>query len=141
MNELLKKVKLGLSCCVQMTEEDEDFGCRMCPYNGDCGDANDDVALRACIIEDIRSLLKAMTPRVMTLEEVKEWSTQAIDKIEPVYIENIHDSESIYAYIGCFGANIGDYGAEDPFAGYGSTWRCWTYRPTEEQRRKTEWQQ
>ena len=72
----------------------------------------DDIPLGS-IIDDIIALLKEKEPRVMTLEEMQK-------------IASIRD-----------GAIWLEAGA----GWYGKTWRCWTSRPTDEQREAAPWQQ
>ena len=85
-------------------------------------------------------LLKAQEPRVMTLEEV---STLPIDT--PVFIEEINDECGWNVFYGIdeekdvcfcgFKASADYYDLEE----YGMSWRCWSSRPTDEQREETKW--
>ena len=84
--------------------------------------------------------MKEQEPRVLTLEEVKN------DCPDYVYIETftgwfecvIQDAGESDKYCGVF-----VYGIDEDFwenwTTYGKEWRCWTARPTDEQREVTQW--
>lgn len=93
----------------------------------------------ACL--DAIELLKAQDPRVMTPEEVNalDWDYCYLEQ------ERMPGKE----YRGLLGKHIMtcvtwpsitaaklSYGIDK----YGVTWRCWTSRPTDEQRRETPWE-
>ena len=93
-------------------------------------------------MRDALALLKAQGPRVMTLEEVR-------DEADHMYLEK-HSKTGSDLY-GC--AIRGDwdgYGIEllmseydtarERWSNYGITWRCWTSRPTDEQREAIPWE-
>ena len=99
------------------------------------------VFVRTEILRNALALLKAQVPRVMTLEEVNalDWDYCYLEQ------ERLPGKE----YRGMLGKYIMtcvtwpsitaakiSYGAEN----YGRTWRCWTSRPTEEQREKVKWE-
>ena len=87
------------------------------------------------VCKDALELLKAQEPRVMTLEEARK-------DIEVWY-------ESVNGACGwgdlCYDANLelalytlhGIKGVKEE--AYGKTWRCWTSRPTDEQREAVAW--
>ena len=88
-------------------------------------------------------LLKAQEPRLMTLDEVKHFVYG-----NPYIIETVlSDGEYLLMY-GLF-SHQGVVGNCDFItvnerirlydADYGKTWRCWTSRPTDEQRKVTLW--
>ena len=93
------------------------------------------------IAKDALALLKEQEPRVMTLEEVK-----MLDG-DYYYLESMRSPgkelrEIVGAYeLACVTwpsitwarQTMGD-------SGYGKTWRCWTSRPTEEQREAVKWE-
>ena len=140
MSELLEKVLLGLKCCLPQTDEEAEIGCDQCPYNDNCGDAGNDVMLRTTLVEDIRKLLEEQQPRVLTLGEACEadvcWiEVKGSDRITPGRIGN-HGGEEIFS-IRRFDALDETFTAPE----HGTEIRFWSARPTEEQRRKTEWQQ
>ena len=103
-------------------------------------------------IAKLKALSKAQEPRVMTLEEVKQ------ERI--CWIEDADDGMTVRLFPATmFG--IGEYAngsksymflAQKPWAvdandcewwylieDYGEIWRCWTSRPTNEQREATPW--
>lgn len=92
-------------------------------------------------LDDALELLKAQEPRVMTLEEVK-----MLDR-DYYYLEAMRSpGKELREIVGAYGLTcvtwpsitwarqtMGD-------GGYGKTWRCWTSRPTDEQREKVKWE-
>lgn len=93
------------------------------------------------VVRDALALLKAQEPRVMTLGQVR-------DEADHMYLEK-HSKTGSDLY-GC--AIRGDwdgYGIEllmseydtarERWSDYGKMWRCWTSRPTDEQREATPW--
>ena len=91
----------------------------------------------------LEELLAAQTPRVMTLEEVRQFVYGS-----PYIIEtNLPGDEprlmwGLYSHQGVSG-NF-DFAITDGRkrlfdADYGKTWRCWTQRPTKEQREAEPW--
>lgn len=99
------------------------------------------------LLRNALSLLKAQEPRVMTLEEVKAMDRLTYCVIEPhsKVIKNTFNAE--YGGIVTLGTenflDFGLYGDTNRYrrteSGYGKTWRCWTSRPTDEQREATPW--
>jgi len=86
-------------------------------------------------------LPKAQEPRVMTLEEVKE-----LHPDDDVYIERISSITGVhYIYAMTVWRVVSKSIKFCPdnatlwFSEYGETWRCWTSRPTDEQREATPW--
>ena len=148
--EKREKVIKGLECCKTIHPD-----CDHCPYfNTDterlgramckaAGRPDDDLdmfclALLHC---DVLALLKAQEPRVMTLGQVR-------DEADHMYLEK-HSKTGSDLY-GC--AIRGDwdgYGIEllmseydtarERWSDYGERWRCWTSRPTDEQREAIPW--
>lgn len=105
-----------------------------CPYFYDCN-------CRTQMEKDALELLKAQEPRVMTLEEVENLPYGHVlietDKNDPIrwldallFIKNINFSFDFITLEGK--ARL--LGTE-----YNREWRCWTARPTEEQRNSTPW--
>lgn len=93
------------------------------------------------LAEQILALLKVQEPRLMTLEEVR-------DEAEYMYLEK--HSETGSDLYGCairgdwdgYGIELlmGEYDtARERWSEYGKRWRCWTSRPSDEQRRNTPW--
>ena len=99
--------------------------------------------LQESIADNLRlqELVNAQEPRVMTLEEVKMLDS------DYYYLESMRSpGKELREIVGAYGLTcvtwpsitwarqtMGD-------SGYGKTWRCWTSRPTEEQREATSWQ-
>lgn len=129
-----EKVIKGLECCQANLLP----RCEECPYanidEGTCFTMN---RLHA----DALALLKAQEPRVMTLEEVKMLDS------DYYYLESMRSpGKELREIVGAYGLTcvtwpsitwarqtMGD-------SGYGKTWRCWTSRPTDEQREATAWE-
>jgi len=102
-----------------------------------------------CAVDEAKealSRLKAQEARVMTLEEIED----ALDNVVWLDIpgaENLADGFSlIMAYSRKNGfvlldSPFGDNPSQDRFeyTDYNKTWRCWTARPTDEQREAVKW--
>lgn len=89
--------------------------------------------------EDALALLKALEPRVMTLEEVQEGEVYWFDCpgnfiLRPVICNMYDRGDSSYLN---FVWQHGNFSWK--ICEYGRTWRCWTSRPTEEQREAVKW--
>jgi hypothetical protein len=84
------------------------------------------------------ALLKAQEPRVMTWEEVKAWHKTGISEREPIFVE--YRPEQSFGpsrwWLDNFGIAAVDDGA---MVCYNKYLRCWTSRPTAEQREVTPW--
>jgi hypothetical protein len=92
-------------------------------------------------LDTIEDALKAQEPRVMTLEEVKMLDS------DYYYLESMRSpGKELREIVGAYGLTcvtwpsitwarqtMGD-------SGYAKTWRCWTSRPTDEQREATPWE-
>ena len=123
------------------------YVCPTCLYGRDDGQPCESLHL---LMEDALAMLKAQTPRVMTLDEVES----AYEKQEPVWLDVKDVPVSNYIVIGyrlmhktrkghemayeLIGASIvseKSYGVSM----YGKKWRCWTSRPTEKQREAVKW--
>lgn len=91
--------------------------------------------------KDALELLKAQEPMVMTLEELS-----ALPFDTPVVIEEINDECGWNVFYGIdeendvcfcgFKASADYYDLEE----YGESWRCWTSRPTDKQRKAVKWE-
>lgn len=138
-----EKVIRGYGCCLE--EE-----CNECPFvdgvycTAILKKGKGMVEIPVDLAKDVLALLKAKEPRVLTLEEVAGKTRDDV-----VYLEHMDgglicqpaiplgDSPFDDAYLN-FAAGwrtAGNY----PKKNYGETWRCWTSRPTEEQRREAAW--
>ena len=125
-----EKVIKGLECCVTMP--DIYPSCEESPYadaDGTCANMNG-------LHRDALVLLKAQEPRLMTVDEVRTWvSVPRIDR-EPIWVET---ENSVNAWI--VSNEYWDMPIDVNLSSdlYGKTWRCWTSRPTDEQREKEPW--
>jgi len=92
-------------------------------------------------------LLKEQEPRVMTLEEVED----ALDSVVWVDRPLFDNLSTEYALIDSYSRKLQivelrypfcdkDYRERSDYATYGKTWRCWSYRPTDEQREAVKWE-
>ena len=125
--EKREKVIKGLECCI-LHDPDDKPRCESCPYDGACVNR---------LKRDALKLLKAQEPRVMTLEEVKTAEVVFME-FQDVITTRIVDT--------WFGNGDGDirlagmdgtrYMGKDA---YNDSWRCWTSRPTDEQRKAVKW--
>ena len=123
--EKLEKVMKGLECCsIGLYCPDEE-----CPYEKDKEEKQENCI--ALLARDALEVLKALEPRVMTLDEVKTWVSSDPDLRDPIFYEDsilkrgwwiTHDNDCVYL--------------PSVNAGYG---RCWTSRPTDEQRTAVKW--
>lgn len=100
------------------------------------------VVSNACNL--IEELLKAQEPRVLTLEEVKKlrslydgavWLETCADILFPVLPEMSLQGSTFYVAIPFVG-----YHSWGDNKYYGKTWRCWSSRPTDEQREAVPWE-
>lgn len=97
-------------------------------------------------VEDAIALLKAQEPRVLTLEEARE----ALKTDTVIWLEVRCDNE-VYACLRMRGKdyfvvendellNVDDFEQDTYGKDYGSNVRCWSSRPTDEQREATPWE-
>ena len=122
-----EKVINGMECCIKrMTTTGE------CGY--DCSYCHNPLGCKVVMLKDAISLMKAQEPRVMTLQD---WEADHVAKM-PVWVEWRESAKGECA----------DYGKADGWAVlnvdefidvvyFGG--RCWTSRPTDEQREVTPW--
>ena len=87
--------------------------------------------------------LKAQEPRVMTLEEVRQFvygSPHIIETNlpgdEPRLMYGLYSHQGV---VGNFDFSTTDGRKHLLDADYGKTWRCWTSHPTDEQREAVKW--
>ena len=133
----LEKVIYGIERCLCHVPD----ACRDCGYDEKSYDECEKELMR-----DALSLLKAQEPKVMTLEEVKN--------SEVVYLEDYADPDDgvspiIRPAINVEVKNGGIFmldsiSCEEGYIfsvddDYGKFWRCWTSRPTDEQRKAVKW--
>lgn len=109
----------------------------LCPY------FSDDECVRS-ILRDALELLKEQEPRVLTLDEVKKLESlrdgaiwiETIGKGLFPALPEITMSEIIFFV--AIPADHYRFYCENKW--YGKTWRCWTYKPTDEQRKAVKWE-
>lgn len=147
MDDLQKVIK-GLECCRRGF-------CFFCPYNDGI---DENVECKQKWADDALELLKAQEPRVMTLEEVcaavqknatlftecekeNQWVTEGMahfsdlalfndpkyDECKITFIRHTYD-----------GTQKNEWYVR--LKNYNKTWRCWTSRPTDEQREAVKWE-
>lgn len=125
-----EKVIKGLGCCLNGCDDE-------CPYwTSPSGSAS------ICMSEmkkDALALLKAQEPRVMTISDFKDEGVYYLEALPPFVLRPViyrldHSDPRHYNFVWKY----------DQFTWntdeYGKTWRCWTSRPTYEQREATPWQ-
>ena len=93
------------------------------------------------ILDEINALLKEQEARVLTLEEVRE------RKPFHLWVEDLETGAQVFpvAYVGGLYVDSAEDWSVDPDHRntpeyYGKTWRCWTARPTDEQRKAVAWE-
>ena len=108
-----------------------------------CSDCKyDNFPPRICVAhlaKDALALIKAQEPRVLTLEEVRQAGTMCFvetrhnGRLHSMIFNDFFKDDDTTVFL----SYIGDL----PFknAGYGKSWRCWSAKPTDEQREATPW--
>ena len=99
--------------------------------------------LAAADARAIARLLKEQEPRVMTLEEVRHLRSlydgavwlEALSGLFPALPEICMSNITFFVAI-----PLSNYRGYFDNEYYGKTWRCWTARPTDEQRRAVKWE-
>lgn len=137
-----EKVIKGLEKCI----EHED--CGDCPYVNACSDPFESAV--PCLMKDALELLKEQEPRVITREELKQFegspcwfesSGTYMGKdgfwIIPTMFRTFF-AGMIMSYTSVLDG-VGDCG-ELGLSAYNKAWRCWTARPTTEQREAVKWE-
>lgn len=85
------------------------------------------------------TLLKERLPRLMTLEEVDEYDKALYLEDRSMGIVRVYfwvcTTDTGAERFVDFDADTEDYSPSK----YGSTWRCWSDKPTEEQRKAAKW--
>lgn len=104
------------------------------------------VDMPAPLITDALALLKAQEPRLMTWQEIVDTAPQ----MPFIWLESKENNDRVFQSI-LFKTWLWDSTAtiitvmtqgwlfEGYHVDYGRTWRCWTSRPTDEQREATPW--
>lgn len=128
-----EKVIKGLECCSQLDDGN------ICPV--ECPYAQDVCYGTVQLMADALELLKAQEPRVLTRKEVQN------DCPDYVYLETstgrleccIKDEGESDKRVGDFVYELDEFFIK-AWKDYGKTWRCWSNRPTEEQRKAVKWE-
>lgn len=123
-----EKVMRGIEAC---SDSDIMMQCSVCPYY--------EIHQRCVttIMRDAHALLKELEPRVMTRKEIEdsdgsEFYSEHRDE-EYMYLD--HTEGSAYLMGNIDRLQLTKLRWED----YGKTWRCWTARPSDEQRKEVKW--
>ena len=129
-----EKVIKGLECCEHLSGE----YCRQCPYHEDIA-ADTPPCCTGVLAHDALALLKEREARVMTLEEA---CGAEICWIEVRAINCVSAADIVFDPVKADRIDIYRPGMPDSQLGidlYGEVWRCWTSRPTDEQREAVKW--
>lgn len=135
--KLIRAMEYCTADIAPVDENDECLG-DVCPFKEggyESGDCQENM-IRAAL-----ALLRKQEPRVMTLEEAKGF------RDKPVWLEE-NTPQGSYGAWGVMKGFHDKYNAVNiggvrftywPRARYNIDWRCWTARPTEEQRKAVAW--
>ena len=116
---------------------------------GDCPYQDNRVECKRRALNDALALLKAQEPRVMTLEEIDNRLAESSEEYNKIFWAEVK-SRTRYSF-GVFQLSILDdddyealllgcsWSALYRRSSYGIRWRCWTSRPTDEQRKEARW--
>ena len=103
-----------------------------------------DWIVRLC--DEVLELLKEQEPRVLTLDEVKAYPTNEALWFEgKTFIPVLPDCRAEQRYENQLGVEVIDTFYDFPLwfdsynLGYKFGWRCWSSRPTQEQREAVKW--
>lgn len=126
-----ERVIKGANCCITRLKKTGTCGFE-CPYK------NNPLGCKVVLLKDVLSIVAEQEPRVMTLKEIVSaecvWIEYATSENIVIALPwNIELTDDTYNFIGmpnCFVEFRSLYGEE---------WRCWTSRPTDEQRKATPW--
>lgn len=128
----LEKLSKGLDCLIT-----NEVPCNGCPYYGS-GYCMKNIAA------DARALVREQEPRVMDADEI----VLSAEPSKWLWVERKGDYCAEAYKAGKTVSGLIAFECETPCAflycerpdEYGNTWRCWTSRPTEEQREATPWE-
>lgn len=129
----LEKVEKGIECCTN--DVDDPYACQECPYLGHKPTRDGCIKL---MLLDALDLLKEQEPRVMPPYEARaEYEIVWLDR------KNISCEVAILQRIACSMYEFSIMGTDEMprllESQYGKTWRCWTSRPADEQRKAVKW--
>ena len=130
MPDLEKTIK-GLRCHSEPKFGPDEYFCETCPY--------DEATCGLDVPNDALSLLKAQQPRVMTLEEAAQSDFCYVEywagDIVPAFVRFSVMAGEIKSYKIQTDLEHSYFCADK----YGKALRCWTYQPTDEQRKAVKW--
>lgn len=119
----------ALECIISSGNAGMRDNCATCIYpgGGDC---------LVSALRDALALLKAQVPRVMTLEEIREYLSDHDGDKKPLWLE----WSTIPALSGwVLASNVNDL-MNCHIDTYNIKWRPWTFRPTDEQKKAVKWE-
>ena len=135
-----EKVILALELCRYDPDPGQEkkwyHSCLKCPY---CVGPTGMEMNCAQMYTDAIALLREQEPRVMTLKEIRMhevyWAEQEnVSRPWPIAMHHIRNAGLLDGPV--YQDYMGDnYNTKE----YGKTWRCWTARPTDEQRKAVKW--
>ena len=137
MDDLRKRAIQGIECWIEWADNSNDFDLNKC---ADCTYKKEFRCL-PLVMKDALELIKREEPRVMTLDEVHEMAWDYCYLEEEVIKDKVLQIYSGKYRIKCItwpsiASCVLTFGDE----AYGKRWRCWTSRPTDEQRAVTPWE-
>ena len=131
-----EKIIKGLNCCLQ-------DDCEECPYYEEeaCAFECDGTCHRNDMMHDVLELLKSQEPRVMTLEEVNalDWDYCYLEQ-ERLPGKTYRGMLGKYIMTCVTWPSITAAKISQTVDNYGKTWRCWTFKPTKDQREAVPWE-
>lgn len=102
---------------------------------------------RTCAIHDAIALLKEQEPRVMTLSEIEQseecivwFEDDQFNKNTPYNYAVVDGIDQKNGWIWLRTVNNTGSQQRRDYENYGKRWRCWTKRPTEDQRKAVKWE-
>lgn len=133
----IKKVIIGLEHCA-----DRRFCNDFCPYSDIIRDQNRGMdECVSALAKDALELLKEQEARVMTLDEVKafDWDYCYLEE-ERLTGKEYRAVCGDYALICITWPCIASMRIQHGDDSYGRKWRCWSAKPTDEQRQAVKWE-
>ena len=153
--------KLFNGICQHAFPDEPDIQCVGCPYSDDeyynqyglkmREEMPENLECASCLYEDFqylirsyKNLCKERTPRIMTFDEMRECEyayVETIDKRDPepvkLMLRIASDPENtMFGYFFKRGYSCQPYNMNEL---YKKTWRCWTHRPSEAERKSWKW--
>lgn len=132
-----EKVIKGLECCSEMSGDE----CQKCPYSSECLGVNCPVGMPH-LANDALELLKEQESRVLTLSEINKnsfvwYENKKCLRLFPALVVDCQCITRHKFIVEDVFFDVGTYMPEDVH--YGKSWRCWNYKPTDEQRKAVKW--